>query len=238
MKILTSPQSGSYQGLTASRNRFGQYFRTRAIPVQPRTPKQTQTRAYLTTGSSSWRLLTVPQQTAWNDYAAQILRSDHLGSSYSPTGAALFAGSIIALQSTASTVTDPPTVLPTYGLVVTGMTYTDPTPGPEAFTFATPSNANNLVLVETSGPLSPGVTSAGAVRRWRSLPGSALNLNPTLFTFSSTPVPFLTEYKYLFPSPVTGQAIWFRFRELFVDPANPTVAIANSMRQTFRFVVP
>src|SRR5262245_36608206 len=99
MLILDVPQSGSVAGFTSSKNRFGQYRRTRAIPLQPRTPKQTRNRCLCSSGSSQWRSLSDAQRTAWNDYAQQILRSNGVGSSYTPTGASLFVGGSIITNS-------------------------------------------------------------------------------------------------------------------------------------------
>ncbi len=237
MLVLKPPQSGSIAGTTASRNRFGQYERSRGIPVQPRSPKATFTRALLSSGSSQWRSLPYVDQTAWNDYADGLTRSNPLGSSYQPTGASLFAGAAV-VDTGVGNITVPPSTLPSYLLLVTGMSYTDPTPGPEAFDFTIDAtDANNQVLVETSGPISPGITSAAAVRRWRSLPSSANNLHATTYPMTASPIDILTEYKFLFPSPTTGQVIWFRFREAFFD-GTVTAGIVNRVRQTFRFVVP
>lgn len=236
MKILTAPQSGSQAGTTASRNRFGQYLRTRAIPVQPRTPKQTGVRALMAIGSSAWRSQTAPVQTAWNDYAAQISRSDSLGSSYSPTGAELFTGAVIALGEPA--IEDPPSVLPNYFLQVTAVNYTDPTPGPEELAFVSAAtSADNFVLVETSGPISPGITSAAAVRKWFSLPQSSSNLAAQRFTFTTNPTTILVAYNYLFPSILSGQVIFFRFSEIFYDTVSGA-GVRNKLRQTSRLVVP
>jgi hypothetical protein len=117
------------------------------------------------------------------------------------------------------------------------MTYVDPTPGPEALTVSVDATStDNRMLVETSGPISPGVTSAAAVRRWRTLPDSALNNAANYFAFTGTPVALLTQYKFLFPSPLTGQTIWFRFKEVFFDPLGG-LGITNKLSQTFRFVV-
>ena len=236
MLILDVPQSGSVAGVTSSRNRFGQYRRTRATPVQPRSPKQTDNRSLLTAGSSAWRTLSDVSRTAWNDYAAQILRSGRLGSSYNPTGAGLFSGAFI--QNPGATINDPPSVLPTYVLVVNSIAYVDPTPGPEALnvTILTTS-ADNLMLAETSGPVSPGVTSAAAVRRWRSLPETAGNIRAMRYAMTASPVDIIAEYKFLFPSPTTGQTIWFRFREAFNDGIN-SVFITNKSYVTFRLIVP
>jgi len=235
MLILDVPQSGSVAGVTSSRNRFGQYRRTRAVPVQPRTPKQTVNRALLTAGSSAWRTLSDPSRTAWNDYAIQIIRTGRLGSSYNPTGAALFSGAFVLNPGTV--INDPPSALPTYVLSISGMTYTDPTPGPEALTVDIGTTSlDNTFIIETSGPLSPGVTSAAAVRRWRTLPSAADNLLPNRFNMSASPVALLTQYKYLFPSPVSGNTIWFRFREVFNDGVS-SASITNTLFQTFRLVI-
>lgn len=206
------------------------------MPVQPRTPKQTHMRSFFTSASSAWRALTSAQQTAWNNYAAQLAYSDSLGSSYSPTGQEVFVSSSVAGQNV--TLTVPPSVLPTYILTVTGMSYVDPTPGPEALSATLDiTSADNTALIETSGPVSPGITSAAAVRRWRSLPVTADNLAPEQFDLSASPVDLLANYKFLFPSPPSGSVIWFRFREAFLE-AGGSVPIANKLFQTFRLVVP
>jgi hypothetical protein len=237
MKILTAPQSGSQAGTTASRNRFGQYLRTRAIPVQPRTPKQTFVRSLFTAGSSNWRALNGTNQQLWNDYAAQLSYSDRLGSSYSPTGAELFTGSVVS-NGVATPPTVPPSTLPVFLLNVTDMVYTDPSPGPEALNVTiSPTSNDNLFSVETSGPISAGITSAAAVRRWSSLPAAATNLKKNLYSMSTAPVDIIAEYKFLFPSPNTGDVIWFRFQEIFYATGG-TTGIISRARQTFRLVVP
>lgn len=234
MLFLDVPQSGSIAGTTSSRNRFGQYKRTRAIPVQPRTPKQTSNRALLILGSSSWKTLSDTDRTGWNDYAQQITRSGRMGSGYSPTGAMLYAGATVMA---AGAIIDVPDALPDFQLVVTSMTYTDSTPGPEAFTVAiSGTSAANKFIVETSGPVSAGITSAAAVRRWRSLPLSAANLQPNQFSMATGSESILANYKYLFPSPAPGVCLWFRFREI-AWPGSGNVPVTNLQAQTYRLVI-
>lgn len=86
MKFLGDPRSGSYQGMTASRNRFGQYMRTRASPVQPNTVAQLNQRARFTTNAAAWRALTDAQRYGWASLGAMISRTDSLGSSYTLNG--------------------------------------------------------------------------------------------------------------------------------------------------------
>jgi hypothetical protein len=86
MKILDVPQSGSVAGVTSSRNRFGQYKRSRAIPVNPNTSFQGTQRARLSAASAAWRALTSAQRAGWNDLASGFTRTNSLGESYNMTG--------------------------------------------------------------------------------------------------------------------------------------------------------
>lgn len=79
--------SGSIAGTTASRNRYGPYFRNRAVPVNPSTPLQTLVRAIFAALTNRWVVtLTQAQRDAWNVYAANILFKNPLGQDIYITG--------------------------------------------------------------------------------------------------------------------------------------------------------
>lgn len=86
MKILDVPQSGSVAGTTSSRNRFGQYRRSRAIPVNPNSTPQGTQRARLSAAAATWRTLTSAQRAGWNDLANGFTRTNSLGETYNMTG--------------------------------------------------------------------------------------------------------------------------------------------------------
>lgn len=86
MKMLDVPQSGSIAGTTSSRNRFGQYKRTRAIPVNPSSPQQLVMRARMSTNASGWRALTDAQRAGWTSLGLQMTRTDSLGQTYDLNG--------------------------------------------------------------------------------------------------------------------------------------------------------
>src|SRR5262245_19695372 len=90
MKILTDPRSGSYQGITSSRNRFGQYVRTRAIPVQPRTTPQGRVRGQFAIFATQWRGLTDAERAAWEGMARNYRVTDSLGQSNPLNGFGFF----------------------------------------------------------------------------------------------------------------------------------------------------
>jgi len=118
MKLLDVPQSGSIAGTTSSHNRFGQYRRTRAIPVNPNTTQQGVVRARLAANAAAWRTLTAAQRAGWSDLAASMNRSDALGSSYTLNGFLAYCSinnnnvmSGNATVSDAPALTTPPTIL-------------------------------------------------------------------------------------------------------------------------------
>jgi hypothetical protein len=86
MKFLGQPSSGSMQGDTWSRNRFGQYVRSRATPVNPNTPAQAAIRARMSLNAAAWRALTDAQRAGWMDLGLSMVRTDSLGQSYTLTG--------------------------------------------------------------------------------------------------------------------------------------------------------
>lgn len=86
MKFLGVPSSGSAAGTTWSRNRFGQYTRTRAIPVQPRTTEQLAQRAIMAANAAAWRVLTDAQRAGWSALGLMISRTDALGQVYTLNG--------------------------------------------------------------------------------------------------------------------------------------------------------
>jgi hypothetical protein len=86
MKILDVPQSGSQAGVTSSRNRFGQYRRTRATPVNPNSTAQGAVRARMAANAAAWRALTSNQRAGWTDLGLSMTRTDALGQAYTLTG--------------------------------------------------------------------------------------------------------------------------------------------------------
>lgn len=153
MKFLDVPQSGSHDGATMSRNRYGQYRRTRAIPVNPNSTQQGVTRARLGLYSAGWRALTDNQRAGWRDLGNSMSRTDSLGQVYNLTGLQAYV-SVNSLNSAAgnAAVADAPaiatpaallTVTPTITAAAFSIAYTA-TPlaaGTRLFTFVSPQRS-------------------------------------------------------------------------------------------------
>lgn len=88
--ILLAEARGSVAGATFSRNGNSAYVRAKGIPVNPRSPRQTDNRALLNTISSRWKSLVDAQRTAWNALAKTIPYTNKVGDSSFYSGFQLY----------------------------------------------------------------------------------------------------------------------------------------------------
>lgn len=90
MKYVPSAMIGqlsrSAGSTTASRNRFGSYFRNRVMPVNPNTPAQSTVRNQWQELSGAYRDLDEAGRNAWKELGEQMFRTDSLGQTYTLTG--------------------------------------------------------------------------------------------------------------------------------------------------------
>lgn len=78
---------GSVGGQVHSRNRFGNYIRSRTTPVNPNTQRQSTMRAIIASVASAWsNILTQAQRDAWEVYANAITFTNKLGEQVKLTG--------------------------------------------------------------------------------------------------------------------------------------------------------
>jgi len=199
MKLLVPPQSGSQQGITASRNRFGQYVRTRAIPVNPSTEAQGLSRTRLSTNSEGWRGITPAQRAGWSGLGLSMVRSDSLGQSYSLQGNQAYCSvNNVRMLCGLAAVADAPalsdaanivTAVITLSAVALSIAYT-PTPMP----------ANTYLMVFASPQRSAGRAFEAD---FRFIKASA--------AAGASPLVALAEYTAKFGVPVTGNRIFFSF---------------------------
>lgn len=196
MKVLAAPQSGSYQGLTASRNRFGQYFRSRATPVQPRTVAQLNQRARMTTNAAAWRGLTGAQRAGWADLGLSISRTDSLGQTYTMNGFMAFCSvNNNKLDAGDASLTDAPSIVTPVDLLTAAVTLTA-----AAFSIAytaTPLAAGVRLFIWVSPQRSAGVSFNGDYR-----------LLTVTAAAAASPANILAAYTAKFGVPVVGNRIF------------------------------
>lgn len=132
--IAVGALSGSIGGSTASHNKGGPYFRTRAIPTNPSTAAQLNQRARLATTSQNWRDLTNAQREAWNEWGRQNPRTDSLGQSFLLSGHQGYVALNTRILLDAGTVINVPPVIPAPDALLTAVQTGDI--GTAAFTLA------------------------------------------------------------------------------------------------------
>lgn len=196
MKYLGDPRSGSYQGMTASRNRFGQYMRTRASPVQPRTPAQLNQRARMTTNAAAWRALTDAQRAGWLSLGQNVSRTDSLGQTYTLNGFMAYCSlNNNKLDAGDAAVSDAPTIVTPADLVTATVTLTS-----AAFSVAfttTPLATGARLFVWASPQVSAGRKFNGDYRLLQVTAAAA-----------ASPVNVLAAYTARLGVPVTGNRIF------------------------------
>lgn len=196
MKILKPPQSGSLAGLTASRNRFGQYERTRAIPVNPNSNAQGIVRARLAANSAAWRGLTSAQRAGWSGLGLSMVRTDSLGQTYSLQGNQAHSSvNNNRLLTGLAVVADAPAIATPVALVTVTVTLT-------AIAFSIAYTATPLAAATYLAVFASPQRSAGRLYEsdYRFMKVSA--------AAAASPLAILAEYTARFGVPVVGNKIF------------------------------
>jgi len=170
MKHLNAPMSGSQANTTASKNRFGQYFRSRAIPTNPNTPAQQTARNNFTAASKAWAGLTDAQRLAWKNFADSHPRVNSLGTSTNLTGAQMY-NAVNSLNLTAGIAQQPE---PPDGSVIAppDFSLTDATHAALSGKVHTAIPVANTILIWSSPPASAGRAFNGDSRLVKILVGT------------------------------------------------------------------
>jgi len=156
MKILDVPQSGSQNGTTSSRNRFGQYRRSRVSPVQPiGSGRRAVVRANFGACSTAWSGLTDAQRDAWSAFAEGHPYTDSLGQSIVLTGHQMFVAVNCNRLNCGNAINETPPG--TTEVFSPGAVTVTATAGTQALTVAWSNTADgDFNAVAFSPPLSPG----------------------------------------------------------------------------------
>jgi hypothetical protein len=187
------------QGVTASRNRFGQYLRSRAIPVNPSSAAQGLVRTRLSTNSEGWRALTGVQRAGWAGLGTSMVRSDSLGQSYTLQGNQAYCSvNNNRMLCGLAAVSDAPALTAVSNIVTATITLTSASLS-IAYT-ATPMAAATYLAVFASPQRSAG-RNFEADFRFIAISAAA----------GASPLVELTPYSAKFGAPVTGNRIFFSF---------------------------
>lgn len=87
---IVAEMRNSISGTTFSKNRYGNYARTKVTPVNPQTVHQQNQRSNLASLSQAWKTLTQSQRDQWGVAAQGVPRTDIFGDSKILSGQALY----------------------------------------------------------------------------------------------------------------------------------------------------
>lgn len=163
--------SGSIGSTTASRNRFGPYLRTKAIPINPNTVRQQTVRTLFATLVTLWNdTLTQVQRNNWNLWAANTTILGKDGQPINITGQnAYIRFNVIRLQIGGTRVDDAPSIF-NNGVPVTSFEATeDAAPGVIEIAFGGLAMATDVLInggasddgdvaIYLGGPVNPSRT--------------------------------------------------------------------------------
>lgn len=156
--LMVGVLSGKAGNTVASRGRFGTYIKTRAMPTNPNTSAQQSVRDTLAAAALQWASLTPTERTSWDTYAGTLTKTNPLGATYVPTGFNEFVGnaSNLAIYNgfNSGNPATPIGAAPA-SIATATLTYVGGTSGSLAYT-ATPLPASTKLVIECTGPMSPG----------------------------------------------------------------------------------
>lgn len=95
---LVTDLSGSIEGMTASRNKGGQYLRARVIPTNPQTSRQSTARQAFAQITQAWQALDESERDAWDTFAPLIPATDSLGQAVTLSGQQAYMKANVPLQ--------------------------------------------------------------------------------------------------------------------------------------------
>lgn len=148
--------SGKINGFVASKNKSGNYFRTKTSPTQPRTADQLAVRSLLSSLSQSWRDLTEAQRAAWNSATSLYKSSNIFGDMKEMSGFNLYQRINNNLSQIGSAIVDtPPLPAGNDSFEALNLTYTVGTPA-LSLAFTRTGSAGSFAKVMATAPQSAG----------------------------------------------------------------------------------
>lgn len=216
--LMVGQLSGSTGSTVASHNKFGSYFRSRTIPVNPNSSAQQGVRNTFAAISQEWRNLTQLERDAWIAAALSITLYDPLGVAYNPTGAQYFMSinqGVKLYSPTAAFSTAPPAPAPPTAPAT--LTPTITTSGESLAFTASPLGAGVKMVVEATRSISPGRKFIGRSEYKQVYVSSAA---------ATSPLNIAGGYEAVFGAPIVGLNVAVRAFTLLADGQRSAPAFA------------
>lgn len=199
--MMMTDASGKLGGQVFSKNRSGNYVRTKTTPSNPQSVAQQEIRAILASVSSGWSDLTQSQRASFNNAVDAWKKTDIFGDLKKPTGKNLYT----ALNINLSTITEPLVSVAPEKVEIPYLAVTDvdgSIAGETISVTAEGSAVGMFVSVSATAPQSAGTSYfKGKFRRILAVAGADINTTD-----------FYQAYIAIFGVPAVGANIAFSFK--------------------------
>ncbi len=189
---------GKLGGHVHSRNRSGNYTRTKVTPNNPQTTFQSTVRNRLGTQSSAWSGLTAVQRSAWNSAVDDFAKTNVFGDKVRPSGKNLYASLNNNLDSVGVTAISLPP-LPAAVEPMSGVAITISLAGTYSVTHAGTTGASDIQIWATPG-LSQGTSNAN----------NKFRLLQAIDGATASPEDIKTAYDLRFGAPTLGTKVFVK----------------------------
>jgi hypothetical protein len=153
---MVADVKGKLAGTVFSKNRAGNYVRTKVTPSNARTTAQQAVRGFMTTLAQGWRALGASSCAAWNAAAAVDAVKTKDGNAIHLTGMQYYMELNRNLaEISATTITSPPAVGGTVAMTSIAVSATKGTPS-LSVTFAPAATASEKIILYATEGLGPG----------------------------------------------------------------------------------
>lgn len=203
---LVNDARGKLGGIVGSKNTSGNFLRRSNVPCDPKTPIQTRTRYLMAMIAQQWRSNARISYSSWKALAIQLPRVNKLGKPYTMSAFQCFMFLNLGLvnQGLAMVLIPPDIALNQFPNILSAYFNIVCTPGNEDIKFnvsaVLPSNC--IWILESTGPVSPGVSYPKNFKYFGSLPNSFITGDSVLNLY-------IAKFGNI---PLTGQLVYFRVR--------------------------
>lgn len=206
---------GKLNGHVFSKNRNGNYVKTKTNPINRRTTAQGAVRAFFSTLTKGWRSLTDAQRESFNTAVENFRKHNSLAESIVLTGHQLYIALNRNLQTIGSAlITSAPAVI-TVDPITSASVDADVSDATQMLTYAPAIPAGQKMVVYATRPLSAGKKSNSQDYKQIGV----------YVTADASPLDITTEYEAIFGAgwKVAGQKIFYKLKEVSTTTGESTV---------------
>lgn len=211
---------GKVGGHVMSKNRSGNYMRTKVTPSNPNTSFQASVRSILTGLSQGWRGLTQAARDSWNNAVSDYSGTDIFGDIKNPSGINLYVKLNANLSEVgASTIGLPPLPESVPAVTLGAITATAGVPSFSIAFGVSPVPADTAYIVRATAQISPGKKFVkNLYRNFAQLDAS-----------DTTPFDALADYNARFGTLVAGQKIGVEIIAVNLNTGQKGTAVSGSV---------